>query len=84
MQQTAIIIEQGNGFPNIGELITINDILYTVIEYNGPIHTDRLGGNYHYAAVEYYASIWSISEERYDDLRPVKVMLILAGKRLNN
>lgn len=49
---TARIGEQGNGFPNVGELVyhAETDTLYRVLRYSG-IHTDGNRGNYIYAEI---------------------------------
>ena len=46
----AKLIEQGNGLPDVGELVYHHDTdeLYRVIRYSG-IHTDGCAGHYVYA-----------------------------------
>jgi hypothetical protein len=49
---TARIIEQGNGFPEVGDYCSGNGQLYEITEILGRIQTDDNRGNYFLAEVE--------------------------------
>ena len=71
----ARIGEQGNGLPDVGELIYHHDqdTLYRVLRYSG-IHTDGHQGNYVYADVVHDDRV--LLEREYDCLRPLLVELL--------
>lgn len=48
----AIFIEQGNGFPDVGDYVSSNDQLYMISGALGPIQTDGPRGNYCHCEVE--------------------------------
>lgn len=49
----AIIIEQGNGFPNVGDILWDNEgNVYRLIATDGRIHTGRASGNYIHGTLE--------------------------------
>lgn len=53
MSITAKIIEQGNGFPSVGDILLHNDgRTFRIVETDGRIHTGDRRGNYIFAAVE--------------------------------
>ena len=71
----AKLIEQGNGLPDLNELVYHHDTdeLYRVIRYSG-IFTDDCKGNYVYADVVHDDRV--LLEREYDCLRPVIVELL--------
>lgn len=52
MAITANIVEQGNGFPSVGDYVVGEGQLYRVLSTGSRIHTDGRRGNYVTARVE--------------------------------
>jgi len=52
MAITANIVEQGNGFPGVGDYVSGEGQLYRVLSMGSRIHTDGRRGNYVTAQVE--------------------------------
>lgn len=52
-EMEAKIIEQGNGFPDVGDIIMHNDgRVFRIVEAGGTIHTGDRRGNFIFATVE--------------------------------
>lgn len=69
------ITEQGQGWPQDGEVIACGDDLLRVVE-TGPILTDDSGSTrdcHTFALCEPAGDVWDISEAEYEALRVLRV-----------
>ena len=76
-----LVIERGNGLPDVGELVVSrDDYIYRITEIVGPIMTGDVRGNRQRYKAECIGDSFDISEKEYNELRPLTVEVGMMDK----